>query len=102
MVRWGIVASWQRSARSGRLSKFKEDFFVPRSICCKIFMKIQSVIIILLDVGRCLHSTDGYQNLMDCSFHRLQPLQKFQRNPFSSKILVEVKKEIRVFKLSVK
>ena len=45
-------------------------------------MKIQSVAIILLGVGRGLHSTDDFQNLINYSLYHPDPSRKFHQNPF--------------------
>ena len=53
-----------------------------RSLERNIFMKIWSVVIVLLGTGRDLCSTHDFQNLMECSLYRPNPSRKFQQNPF--------------------
>ena len=81
LVRCATAGSWRMSALYGWVQKCNGDFLVPWCISGKIFMKIWSVVINILvilplNVGRGLHSTKNFQNLMACSLYYPWHFQK--------------------------
>ena len=76
LVRWSIVRPCRRAALFTWLPKFNGALLVASTISGKIFMKIRSVLIIFLGIGRGTCSMDDFQNQMDCSLYHPQPLHK--------------------------
>ena len=98
--------TWRRSVLYGWVQKCVGDFLVPWCISGKIFMKMWSVVIKILVIlplndGGGLCSTDNFQNLIDWSLYHLWHFQKISSKSVHNLLRKVVDKQTNAIKNSI-